>query len=51
MFFVAIIFIAICVAIGLMHQDLLKTLLFLAWVGLGLMAVGATLHSVFLLLA
>lgn len=51
MFFVAILFFAFCVAIGLMHEDLWKLLLVGAWAGMALMAIGATLYSVFLLLA
>jgi len=50
MFFVAIIFIAICVAIGLMRQELTELLLFLVWGGLSLAALGSFLYSVALLL-
>lgn len=51
MLFVAILFIAFCLAIGHMHEDLWKLLLVGAWAGMALMAIGATLYSAFLLLA
>lgn len=51
MFFVAILLAVFCAAVGVMHPDLMKVLLFLMWVGLAVMAIGSTLYSVFLLLA
>lgn len=51
MFFAAILFIAFCLAIGLMHKDITKMLLAATWVGMAVMAIGATLRSVFLLLS
>ena len=50
MFFVAILLIAFCLFIGLVPDDLTKLLLAGSWAALALMAVGATLYSVCLLL-
>ena len=45
MFFVAVLIIAFCLFIGLAHPELVKTLLFLSWVAMALMAIGAILYS------
>lgn len=50
MFFVALFMIVFCLGVGLMHEELVKILLALAWAALALMAVGSTLYSVFRLL-
>lgn len=50
MFFTAIFFIAFCLLIGFMHEDLWKLLLAGAWAAMAAMAVGSMLYSVFLLL-
>lgn len=51
MLLVALLFIAFCLGVGLMHEDLVKILLAGAWAALAAMAVGSTLYSVWLLLA
>ncbi len=50
MLFVAILFIAFCLAIWRMGHELWKLLLTLVWGAMALMAVGATLWSAVLLL-
>lgn len=49
MLFVALLFILFCLAIGHMGQELWKLLLALAWGGMAVMAIGATLWSAVLL--
>lgn len=46
----AILWIIICIGIGVAHPELMKLLLFFAWVAMALAAIGSTLYSIFLLL-
>lgn len=51
MLLVAIIWIVLCLGLGLMHEELTKLLLAGAWAVLAVLAIGSTLYSVFRLLA
>lgn len=46
----AVSFIAFCLMVGLMPDEITKLLLAMSWVALALMAVGATLYSLLSLL-
>lgn len=46
----AILWIIICIGIGVAHPELMKLILFLAWVAMAVMAIGSTIYSVCLLL-
>ena len=47
----AILWIIFCIGIGVAHPELVKTMLFLSWVVMAIMAIGSILYSVFRLLA
>lgn len=50
MIIVAVSFIAFCLMVGFMPDEITKLLLAMSWVALALMAVGATLYSLLSLL-
>lgn len=47
----AILWVILCIGIGITHPELMKLVLFFLWVAMALMAIGSTLYSVFLLFA
>ena len=51
MFIVAILWIIFCIGVGLTHPELLKTLLFMLWIAMAVMAIVSILYSVGRLLA